>query len=506
MLETAQESESQDNLGELALKVFIQNRKFQSLRDLLPLRFLSKATKNSVDKHPLFYGRMFNQAIRKDLNIGVATAKTLSGTPTFYKAIILKDKQKMQSYFKEFFVLMLDNLVSEPAKVCKLVQISYDMGLVPEDFQALGSAVVTLFRFLTQPIEDVSEDNKATILTCISELVEMGYPKEGCENLVKCIQANFADLQRIRDFKWVKVYKNFSGADFSLLDFPGVNFPYANFLKANLSGAKLRNVKLYRANLCKANLSGAELDEGSLFGSNFTEANLAGANLTLANLTEADLSNADLKNATLKRALLDNANFTEANLTGVNLAGATIARANFRGAVFSVDTVFFNKDTIRKFIEDVGESVENNPHGVLPLLLAITSMHLDKIDSPEIIKLKELTLTCLQKIVQEVDSLQPLSKLFSEVNVMGNIFRYSPLFKRGVNDIFPEVLRLFANTFLMPSLKCKDPQVEQEFKKNLIQEIKKQKSAFGSHNAGWDELLSSIANDSINFPSPAVRL
>ncbi len=114
----------------------------------------------------------------------------------------------------------------------------------------------------------------------------------------------------------------------------------------NLENAVLPHLDLSGTDLLQANFQNATLIEANLSDSKLVYANLQQAFLEKANMQGADLELADLKDAQLYQANLSGANLYRANFNGVNLSGANlqdvknIEQANFRGAVYDINTKF----------------------------------------------------------------------------------------------------------------------------------------------------------------------
>ncbi|MDX2164471.1 MAG: pentapeptide repeat-containing protein [Gammaproteobacteria bacterium] len=514
---------AEDDLSRLtkrALDIVIRNNSVE-LKDSLNLRKTSKSLKKSVDKTLYFHTTVLYRILRKELTDGFSKTKVAERLPVCFRAIINEGKQGLKPYLREFFELMLDNLVGHPKIVCLLVQIAKKISLKPIDFQELGQEVVTLFEFLTKPIQNKEKENEDKILNCIVELKKNGYTKKQCENLEVSIRETFKFLRYDGNFGKGFIYKNLSVASLKGANFEGANLCGANLKKANLTIASLAGANLEGADLEAAELKAADLTGANLFSANlstatisgdcsgekailikvnFSEANLfkvnlmglvldktnlSGARLSCANLSGAFLKDSNLSGAKLRFARATDVKFVgvdlrEADLSYATLTGACFERANFEGAEFQEAEFYIPYLKVKDFIDDIKESIKLNPAGILPLLLA---MGKNELDEQRVAQLKKLSQECLKSLLEKISTVEELNKLFSQISVKDNVF---------CTEIYPDVLTLIANTYLSRNLSCETAETENNFRTKLIEEINKQKNSLSFHNDGWNELLNKI--------------
>ncbi|MDX2165352.1 MAG: pentapeptide repeat-containing protein [Gammaproteobacteria bacterium] len=520
----------QTSILELPPEVMENIAKHLSLNDAYSSRQVSKGFKVVGDINPSFQKRIWDKFSMQVEDPSIPMLKFFKQSPNTYRAII-------DNNLKKFFVLLLDNLLEVKPdfekqmgqdfyaidnlkrrleKVCQFVQLSAEIKLTPEDFSALGEEVVTSFRFLTQPIEDCSPENENIILKNVAELYKRGYTQNQGERLKASIKATFEFL---RDKKCGEglIYKNLAGANLENANLSGINLTGVNLVGAVLRGANLSNANLTGANLAGADLSKADLSSACLSRADLSGANLNGVDLVMVKLLCADLSGAnlsaayfsgvDLTNANLSGANLSGVNFNLAELSGANFSGANLSGANFchpdffstrligadlSGANLDNAKIIINDEALRRdthhgvvkyFISQIKYSIESNPAGILPLLLMMTKEVLNKIVPECASDLKILTQRCLTAMLEKMSSVEELNKLFSRVSVGDNIF---------CTEIYPEILKLVANTYLDKNLSCEAAEIENNFRTKLIEEISKQKIPQSFHTAGWDNLIAKI--------------
>ncbi len=437
-----------------ALKIVLQHclgiNYFDS-SDIFMLRCISRSFLRKINTQSLFFQReVFEKALIKNITPELPALKTIDALPSFEKALLSavtqNDKSLLKDYLKEFFSLMVSYVGKNPQVVCRLVELSKQMGLVAEDFRGLGNEVVQLFAFLTQPITDTSQENEALLLSYISNLsLCHHYVHERlCKNLRYSINSTFAFLR---------------------------GEPYANnsHLYVNLSEANFEAKNLRGANLEAVNLAGA---------------NLRGANLQRARLINANLEGADLRGANLFRASCDGIRLRRADLRGAIFIGERtyeFKRADFDGAEF------FDDASVEGFKEQILSVVELFPPVVFQIFFSMQWEKLSEKDSSELRRLNEYMREAISVFAI---SIQELSELFSNIKAADHIFA----------NIYPELLELIAKAYIKFAYQFdyKALEKDKEFKEKLVAEIHKQKNANSIHNAGWDSVLDEISKASLS--------
>ncbi len=302
-------------------------RSYFSLSDLLKIRSLTHFCKITTDAEPAYKQSVFRYLFF------YPHRKTHELPEKRLISLMERDVEKrqveiiVQAYnlgtvsldnVHPFFRLLVENLVSNPGFVCRMIYHTRNAHQAISTSEMLSALEKTIFNFLVMPITNLSPDNQAQILSCIDVLqdshgqAEKTYSLEICAGIRSSVNASFSLLRKEPNPTSVRCYKNLQLAQFQLHNMSKLDLCGANFLGANLDFAVFTTANLEEACFVETSCRDTSFYASNLAKTDFTQAVLHKPKFVKSELADAYFKGTKIFDIEIENSNFDSSDYSEA--------------------------------------------------------------------------------------------------------------------------------------------------------------------------------------------------